>query len=149
MKILKKLITENGIYSFEVKVEKSLYEVGTYQVILPVYATPIGIKKSDYITSIDEAEFDEDIKKITPYILGDDYGESCWNQFQIVIKNHIEKYNRITPGDLETYVTMFVMILSVISKGSSEPLNETSEDNLFMKILTELSNHLGLEIKVF
>lgn len=95
-----------------------------------------------------ESEFDQDIESLTPKKISVDWLQECRSQLKNTIANHISRFNRITPADLETYITESVLIISAIGVEMGKPISLEMLHMLFRNLLVNFSKDYGIPVEI-
>lgn len=131
--------------SFEVEYEESTEGKVTFPMYVKMRE---GSPMKNLIITLSKIEFIVDLNELTPISLGSDWGESCFNQLQKVLQNHINKFKRILASDLEYYVNQTVLIMTSIAKKIGEPLSTEEQQMAFKSILIDISEHLKIPVEI-
>ena len=144
MKVIKTFKTNGLVVNFEVD------QPVPGKITLPKYFKfkNENYTRRNYIVNMDEREFDQDIIDLAPHSLNKDWYASCYDQFQNKLNSHINKFKRITPADLECYITEFVLIFSSIGNEINQPISEEIQHNLFKNILFRFSELLNIPVEL-
>ena len=130
---------------FEIEIEKDIMG----NLIVPIYAkTPPENKILNMLMSVDESNFDEDLKALIPDTLEGNWIDSCYLQLQKLTVSHFIQYARVLPVDLEAYCSESMLVIISIGEGLSQPLSLDQKRSTFKQILTETSNDLKVPLTI-
>jgi hypothetical protein len=130
---------------FELEFEKDL----TGNLIIPIYAKiPPDKKIQNLFMSVDESDFDEDLKSLAPENLHGNWVTNCYLQLQKLVVSHFIRYGRVLPVDLEAYCAESVLVAISIGDGLSRPLDMDERRFLFKKMLVETSGTLKIPVSI-
>jgi hypothetical protein len=141
---IKKSFQVKGL-KFEIELEKDVMG----KLIVPLYAKiPPENKIQNLFMSVDESNFDEDLKSLTPDNLEGNWVTSCYLQLQKLVVSHFIKFGRVLPADLEAYCAESLQVVISIGDRLSRPLDLNEKRFLFKKMLIETSDELKIPVNI-
>lgn len=93
----------------------------------------------EYTMNISKKEFFDDIKTMIPTSLKGDLEEIAADCLIVIIAKHLNKYGRILPSDLETYLGQNILLFSSINEAvNGAHFTKVKSEQLFMKLYSRV-----------